>query len=174
DPPGVEVRHVETTRDMLEACEAALPADIFVSAAAVADWRVDASASKVKKQPSGAPPTLVLRENPDIVARIGARKEGRPTLVVGFAAETNDLIANARAKLERKRCDLMVANDVSVDSGVLGGEANEVHLVSARGVETWPRQDKSKVAAMLIERLAEQLRRRQGAAGEPPIAEERQ
>jgi phosphopantothenoylcysteine decarboxylase/phosphopantothenate--cysteine ligase len=157
DPRGVETRHVETARQMLDAVESALPADVFIGAAAVADWRVEPSADKIKKRPGGAPPSLVLSENPDILARVARRENGRPSLVVGFAAETRDVIANAREKLARKGCDLVVANDVSVGAGVFGGDANEVHLVDAAGVESWPRQSKSEVAARLIARLAERL-----------------
>lgn len=157
DPRGVETRHVETAQQMLAAVESALPADIFIGAAAVADWRVEPSADKIKKRPGGAPPALVLSENPDILARVARREAGRPRLVVGFAAETRDVIANAREKLARKGCDLVVANDVSAAAGVFGGDANEVHLVDAAGVESWPRQSKSEVAARLIARLTERL-----------------
>ncbi|OBS54382.1 bifunctional phosphopantothenoylcysteine decarboxylase/phosphopantothenate synthase [Methylosinus sp. 3S-1] len=163
DPPGVTVRHVETALEMLAAVEAALPADIFIGAAAVADWRIEPAPDKIKKQPGGAPPTLVLRENPDILALVARRESERPALVVGFAAETRDVIANAQEKLARKGCDLIVANDVSAASGVFGGDANEVRLVGADGVESWPRLDKSEVAARLVARLAERL----GATAEP-------
>lgn len=157
DPQGVETRHVETAQEMLEAVESALPADIFVGAAAVADWRVEASRDKIKKRADGAPPTLVFRENPDILATVAQRPSGRPALVVGFAAETCDLIDHAREKLARKRCDLILANDVGEGSGVFGGDRNEVRLVSASGVESWPRLDKTEVAERLIARLAEEL-----------------
>jgi phosphopantothenoylcysteine decarboxylase/phosphopantothenate--cysteine ligase len=155
DPPGVETRHVETAREMLAAVEAALPADIFIGAAAVADWRVEAAPDKIKKQREGGAPALTLVENPDILARVAARGAGRPALVVGFAAETRDLLRHAREKLARKGCDLIVANDVS--AGVFGADENEVHIVSAKGVESWPRLGKEAVAARLVRRLAQEL-----------------
>jgi phosphopantothenoylcysteine decarboxylase/phosphopantothenate--cysteine ligase len=155
-PAGVKIIEVETARDMLGAVEAALPADIAVFAAAVSDWRAAAPAhQKIKK--SGAAPALPLTENPDILASVARRAGGRPRLVVGFAAETENVIENARAKLERKGCDLIVANDVTPDLGVMGGEDNTVHLVSADHVETWPTLDKEEVARRLIARLAERL-----------------
>ena len=155
DPPGVETRHVETAREMLAAVEAALPADIFIGAAAVADWRVETAPDKIKKQQGGGAPTLILVENPDILARVAARETERPALVVGFAAETRDLLRHAREKLARKGCDLVVANDVS--TGVFGADENDVHIVSAKGVESWPRLGKEEVAARLIRRLAREL-----------------
>jgi phosphopantothenoylcysteine decarboxylase/phosphopantothenate--cysteine ligase len=155
DPPGVETRHVETAREMLAAVEAALPADIFIGAAAVADWRVEAAPDKIKKQREGRPPALTLVENPDILASVAAREAGRPALVVGFAAETRDLLRHAREKLARKGCDLIVANDVS--AGVFGADENEAHIVSAKGVESWPRLGKEAVAARLVRRLAQEL-----------------
>ena len=156
DPAGVLVRHVETAADMLAACTAALPADIAVCAAAVADWRVDAaSPGKLKKQPGGAPPDLRLVPNPDILATLAAAGPGRPRLVVGFAAETDDMLAHAQAKLARKGCDWIVANDVRPETGVMGGEANEVHLVTGAGVEHWPLLPKAEVAARLARRVAE-------------------
>jgi phosphopantothenoylcysteine decarboxylase / phosphopantothenate---cysteine ligase len=157
DPRGVDVRHVETAREMLSAVEAALPADIFIGAAAVADWRVEASADKIKKGPGAGPPALALVENPDILAAVATRKAARPRLVVGFAAETRDILDHARRKLLSKRCDLIVANDVGEGSGVFGGDENEVHLISATGVESWPRQGKDQIAALLIQRLAQEL-----------------
>jgi phosphopantothenoylcysteine decarboxylase/phosphopantothenate--cysteine ligase len=158
DPPGVTVRHVESARDMLDACRSALPADIAVFAAAVADWRVEqTSTGKIKKQPGAAPPSLVLVPNPDILATIAAAGPGRPRLVVGFAAETDDLMANAQAKLRRKNADWIVANDVSPETGIMGGEENAVHIVSASGVETWPRLTKDDVARRLARRIAEVL-----------------
>ena len=155
DPSGVETRHVETAREMLAAVEAALPADIFIGAAAVADWRVEAAPDKIKKQQGAGAPALALVENPDILARVAAREAGRPALVVGFAAETRDLSRHAREKLARKGCDLIVANDVS--AGVFGADENEVHIVSANGVERWPRLDKEAVAARLVRLLAREL-----------------
>jgi phosphopantothenoylcysteine decarboxylase / phosphopantothenate---cysteine ligase len=156
DPAGVSVIHVETARDMLAAVESALPADIAVFAAAVADWRPQqARQSKIKKQ--GAPPTIALVENPDILASIAHRKSGRPNLVIGFAAETDDVIANAKAKLARKGCDWIVANDVSPATGIMGGDSNAVHLVTADTVEDWPSQSKEEVARALIARIAAAL-----------------
>ncbi|MFC5069548.1 bifunctional phosphopantothenoylcysteine decarboxylase/phosphopantothenate--cysteine ligase CoaBC [Flaviflagellibacter deserti] len=161
DPCGVRVVHVETAREMLAAVESAPPSDVAVFAAAVADWRVaEESASKVKKGPAG-PPALTLVENPDILATIAQRRIGRPTLVVGFAAETNDVIANAQAKLARKGCDLIVANDVSPATGIMGGASNSVHLVSVSGVETWPSMAKDEVAGRLIDRIASLLGKNQ-------------
>ena len=157
DPPGVSVVKVETARQMLEAVENALPADVAVFAAAVADWRVEqASSSKIKKQ-EGQPQRLGLIENPDILATIAHRKTGRPALVIGFAAETDNVVANAKAKLRRKGCDWILANDVSPETGIMGGDSNTVHLVSAAGVESWPPQSKEDVARNLIDRVARVL-----------------
>ena len=154
DPLGVAVVHVETAQQMLAAVEQALPADVAVFAAAVADWRARrVSDSKIKKQ-RGGPPRLELAENPDILATIAHRRSGRPRLVIGFAAETDDVIANAKAKLKKKGCDWILANDVSPATGIMGGDANTVHLVTARGVESWPPQAKSDVARVLVERIA--------------------
>jgi phosphopantothenoylcysteine decarboxylase/phosphopantothenate--cysteine ligase len=156
NPPGVSVVHVETAREMLAAVEKALPADIAIFAAAVADWRPQqASQNKIKKQ--GRPPTIELVENPDILATIARRKSGRPPLVVGFAAETDNVIANAKAKLARKGCDWIVANDVSPATGIMGGDSNTVHLVTADAVEDWPPQSKEDVARALIARIAATL-----------------
>jgi phosphopantothenoylcysteine decarboxylase/phosphopantothenate--cysteine ligase len=158
DPFGVKVVHVENAREMLAAVEQALPADAAIFAAAVADWRVDgASATKMKKDGSGRPPKLSLTENPDILAAIAQRASGRPRLVIGFAAETDDLIANAKAKLKRKGCDWILANDVSPQTGIMGGNRNTVHLVSRNGVESWPAQPKEAVASQLVARLADAL-----------------
>lgn len=152
DPQGVATVHVESAREMLEAVEKALPADIGVFAAAVADWRIaQANAQKIKKK-DGALPNLSLAENPDILATVAHRKEGRPRLVVGFAAETENVIAHAQQKLARKGCDLIVANDVS--TGVMGGDSNTVHLVTAAGVETWPTLSKVEVARKLVAHLS--------------------
>jgi phosphopantothenoylcysteine decarboxylase / phosphopantothenate---cysteine ligase len=154
DPPGVSVVRIETARQMLAAVEKALPADIAVFAAAVADWRTQqASESKIKKQP-GRTPTLTLVENPDILSTIAHRKSGRPHLVIGFAAETDHVIANAKAKLAKKGCDWILANDVSPQTGIMGGDSNTIHLVTADGVESWPPQSKDEVARALIERIA--------------------
>ncbi len=155
DPPGVTVRHVESARDMLDACQTALPADIAVFAAAVADWRVlQASSGKIKKQPDTAAPSLTLVPNPDILATVAAAGPHRPRLVIGFAAETDDLMANAQAKLRRKNADWIVANDVSPRTGIMGGDENLVHIVSADGIETWPRLAKDEVARRLARRVA--------------------
>jgi len=153
DPPGATVVRVETAREMLAACEAALPAEIAVCAAAVADWRpVATEAAKLKKSPGQAPPPLALAENPDILAALAAAGPRRPRLVIGFAAETNDVLANALAKRARKGCDWIVANDVSGD--VMGGAENEIALVTPEGVEHWPRLAKEAVARRLAERIA--------------------
>ncbi|HEY0184041.1 MAG TPA: bifunctional phosphopantothenoylcysteine decarboxylase/phosphopantothenate--cysteine ligase CoaBC [Rhodopila sp.] len=158
DPPGVAVRHVESAREMLDACQSALPADVAVFAAAVADWRVEQAATgKIKKQPGAAPPNLTLVPNPDILATIAAAGPRRPRLVVGFAAETDDLMANAQGKLQRKNADWIVANDVSPQTGIMGGAENAVHLVSAAGIESWPRLAKDDVARRLARRIAEAL-----------------
>ena len=153
-PAGVRVVAVETAREMLGAVEAALPADAAVFAAAVADWRVEgASASKMKKDGSGALPRLEFAENPDILATVAQRSEGRPALVVGFAAETDDVVAHATAKLERKGCDWIVANDVRPETGIMGGSENAVTLVTRDGAENWPRMPKDQVARALAERI---------------------
>ena len=157
DPAGVTVRHVETAAEMLAACTAALPADIAVCAAAVADWRVaEASAGKIKKGP-GPAPSLALVPNPDILAMLSAAGPARPRLVVGFAAETSDVLAHAAAKRTRKGCDWIVANDVRPETGIMGGDANEIHLVTAAGAEHWPLLPKAEVAARLAARIAAEL-----------------
>jgi phosphopantothenoylcysteine decarboxylase/phosphopantothenate--cysteine ligase len=157
DPRGVETVRVESAREMLAAVEAAAPADVFVSVAAVADWRAATAAEqKLKKGPDG-PPMLALIENPDILAKIGKSATNRPRIVVGFAAETENVIANARAKLGKKGCDLIVANDVSARAGVFGGAENEVHLVAAAGHESWPRMSKEAVAQKLIYKIASKM-----------------
>jgi phosphopantothenoylcysteine decarboxylase/phosphopantothenate--cysteine ligase len=157
DPPGLTVVKIETAQQMLEAVEQALPADVAIFSAAVADWRADRqSDSKIKKQ-SGKTPTLTLTENPDILSTVAHLNNNRPRLVIGFAAETDDLIANAKAKLARKGCDWIVANDVSPATGIMGGDTNTVHLVTANGVEDWPPQSKEQVARSLIERVATAL-----------------
>lgn len=157
DPAGVRVVHIESAREMLEACRAALPADVAVCAAAVADWRVkDAAGQKMKKDAS-AVPTLDLVENPDILATLAAAGNARPRLVVGFAAETENVIANAQAKRAKKNCDWIVANDVSAGAGVFGGDENTVHLISANAVEDWPRMAKDAVAEQLAARIRDHL-----------------
>lgn len=157
DPPGVSVMHVETASEMLAAAERALPVDAAVFAAAVADWRPrTVSGSKIKKQ-QGRTPTLELVENPDILSTIAHRKSGRPRLVVGFAAETDDVIVNAKAKLKKKGCDWILANDVSPGTGTMGGDVNTIQMVTANGVEPWPPQSKDDVARTLVERIAAAL-----------------
>ncbi len=158
DPAGVRVRRVETAREMLVACEAALPVDVAVCAAAVADWYVEgASEHKLKKVPGAGPPELRLVQNPDILATLSRAGARRPRLVVGFAAETDAVLDNARRKREAKGCDWIVANDVRPETGIMGGGANEVHLVTAEGVEDWPMLPKVEVAARLARRIAEAL-----------------
>ncbi len=160
DPAGVEVHRIESAEQMLAACRAALPADIAVCAAAVADWRPAKTAERKIKKAASDPAPIALLRNPDILANLAAAGNERPRLVVGFAAETEDLIANARKKLAAKGCDLIVANDVSADSGTFGGSENTVHLVAMDGVESWPRLTKQDVA----ERLADTIVRRLAAA----------
>ena len=156
-PVGVRVVEVESAAEMLAAVEAALPVAAAVFAAAVADWRVDnASGSKMKKV-AGKIPALRFVENPDILKTVSRMQSGRPGLVVGFAAETDDVIANATAKRARKGCDWIVANDVSPETGIMGGTENAVHLISDAGVEDWPRMGKSEVARRLAARIAEAL-----------------
>jgi phosphopantothenoylcysteine decarboxylase/phosphopantothenate--cysteine ligase len=158
DPAGVELRRVETAAEMLAACEAALPADVAVCAAAVADWRVaEASAQKIKKSGDAAGPALTLVPNPDILATLARPGSRRPRLVVGFAAETERVVEHAEAKRRRKGCDWIVANDVSPATGIMGGAANEVHLVTEQGAEPWPRMAKTEVAERLAERIAAAL-----------------
>jgi phosphopantothenoylcysteine decarboxylase/phosphopantothenate--cysteine ligase len=164
DPAGVATIHVETARDMLEACLAALPADIAICAAAVSDWRPATAHGKKLKKDTGAPPPadLKLIENPDILATLATRENDRPGLVIGFAAETHDVVSYARAKLATKGCDWILANDVSPETGTFGGDHNKVHLIRAAGggeasVEDWPQASKLDIAARLAERIAETL-----------------
>ncbi|MRG66719.1 bifunctional phosphopantothenoylcysteine decarboxylase/phosphopantothenate--cysteine ligase CoaBC [Rhizobium pusense] len=157
DPAGVTVIHVERAEEMRDAVISRLPSDIAVMVAAVADWRVAGSSEqKIKKQPGDAPPALQLTENPDILKTIG-HHESRPKLVVGFAAETQDVEKNGRAKLERKGADYIVANDVSAQTGIMGGDRNSVKIISAEGVEAWPDLDKAEVAKRLAAFVAEKL-----------------
>ena len=156
-PSGVEVIAVQTAQQMLEAVQTALPADVAIFAAAVADWRVEgASDRKLKKTKDGLP-TLTFAENPDILAHVSQLKTGRPALVVGFAAETNDVEANATAKLKRKGCDWIVANDVSPETGIMGGSENDVAIISQAGVDEWPRMSKDMVSRKLAQRIAEAI-----------------
>ncbi|MFH3480068.1 bifunctional phosphopantothenoylcysteine decarboxylase/phosphopantothenate--cysteine ligase CoaBC [Xanthobacter variabilis] len=157
DPAGVRVIHVESAREMLAAVEESLPVDAAVFAAAVADWRVAGAAEQKIKKNGGGAPTLTLVENPDILATVSRHPSLRPRLVVGFAAETETVIAHAEAKRVRKGCDWIVANDVSPATGIMGGDSNTVHIVSAQGVEHWPPASKSEVAARLVERIAATL-----------------
>jgi phosphopantothenoylcysteine decarboxylase/phosphopantothenate--cysteine ligase len=157
-PAGVDLHRVETAEEMLAACLAALPAEAAVCAAAVADWRVARqSGSKLKKTEGGTPPILELVPNPDILATLSRAGPLRPRLVVGFAAETDALMTNATAKRERKGCDWLLANDVSPESGIMGGADNAVHLITQEGVEDWPRMPKTAVAERLARRMAEAL-----------------
>ena len=156
-PQGLHLVKVETAVQMRDACEAALPVDIAICAAAVADWHVDPPHRTKLKKPN-APPSLVLVENPDILISLARHKTARPKLVVGFAAETEDLLTNAAAKRAAKGCDWMVANDISTDSGgngVMGGDTNQVHLVTAGGTESWPMLSKREVALRLAAKIAE-------------------
>ena len=155
DPAGVHTVHIESAREMLEACSAALPADVAVCAAAVADWRTAHQAGqKIKKHGGSGPPTLELAENPDILANLAATGARRPGLVIGFAAETETVVNHAIEKRRRKGCDWIVANDVSPKTGTFGGDDNKVHLISQSGSEDWPRMGKDAVAARLANRIA--------------------
>ena len=156
-PEGAEIIGVETASEMLSAVQNALPADAAVFAAAVADWRVSsASGSKIKKD-NGKLPTLAFTENPDILATVSQMKTGRPDLVVGFAAETDDVLSNATAKRVRKGCDWIVANDVSPETGIMGGTENAVTLITATGADDWPRLTKAQTAERLAARIADAL-----------------
>ncbi len=158
-PSRVRLFKVQTAREMLAACESALPVDVAVFAAAVSDWRPEAAAnSKIKKQESALPPQFKLAQNPDILVTI-ARAKNRPSLVVGFAAETDDVVAHATAKRIAKGCDWVVANDVSPATGVMGGDNNTVHLITAKGVEDWPQMSKAEVGRRLASRIAQALGR---------------
>lgn len=157
-PAGVEVVRVETAREMRAAALAALPAEAAVMAAAVADWRVaNAGTSKIKKDGSGRLPVLDFAENPDILAEVSQLPQGRPRLVVGFAAETDTVVDHAQAKRARKGCDWIVANDVRPETGIMGGAENRVTLITAAGAEDWPRLPKAEVARRLAARIAEAL-----------------
>jgi phosphopantothenoylcysteine decarboxylase/phosphopantothenate--cysteine ligase len=155
DPPGVKTVHVEAARDMFSACFLDLPVDIFVAAAAVADWRVAVEAAQKLKKSGDLPPVLKLAENPDILRAVATTDaKRRPALVVGFAAETENVIVHAQKKLKSKGCDWILANDVSEGTNTFGGDSNTVHLVTATAVEDWPQLSKSEVAARLAERIA--------------------
>jgi phosphopantothenoylcysteine decarboxylase/phosphopantothenate--cysteine ligase len=158
EPAGVRIVRVSTAEEMLAAVKQALPADIAIFAAAVADWRVATpNKSKIKKSTSDAPPELKLAENPDILKTIAQLRKGRPPLVVGFAAETNDVVAHAKKKLKSKGADWIVANDVSSPIGVMGGERNAIHLLTSAGVESWPEMSKAEVATRIVTRAAAHL-----------------
>jgi phosphopantothenoylcysteine decarboxylase/phosphopantothenate--cysteine ligase len=156
-PPGVRLIAIESAAEMLAATEANLPVDVAVMAAAVSDWRVEAVAPQKLKKNGKGPPSLRLTENPDILATVSQRSNDRPALVVGFAAETENVVANAKAKRQRKGCDWILANDVSPGTGTFGGDSNTIHLVDAAGVEDWPAMTKQEVAARLAERIATML-----------------
>ena len=158
DPPGLTVIRIRSAREMLAACEKALPVDAAICAAAVADWRVaNTASSKIKKRAGQPPATLVLTENPDILATLSASGPSRPRLVIGFAAETDHVVVHATEKLRKKGCDWIVANDVSPTTGTFGGDANTVHLVTGNGVEDWPRMSKRDVAETLAARIARHI-----------------
>jgi phosphopantothenoylcysteine decarboxylase / phosphopantothenate---cysteine ligase len=153
-PPGAGIMPVTTADEMLKAVEASLPADIAIFTAAVADWKVaKAAGEKIKKQEDGSLPSLSFAENPDILKTIATRKSERPKLVVGFAAETEKVLEHAKTKLAKKGCDLIIANDVSPEGGVFGGDKNTVHVVSATGVESWQQMSKQDVASKLMDKL---------------------
>lgn len=155
DPHGVETIRVESAEDMLKACRKVLPVDVAVFAAAVADWRVEQAADiKLKKQEGSAPPSLTLTENPDILKTVSGLSDGRPGLIVGFAAETGSVVEKAVAKRARKGCDWIIANDVSTGSGTFGGDHNEVHLITGDGADAWPKLSKVEVAERLADRIA--------------------
>lgn len=160
-PAGVEVVAVDTAEEMLVACRAALPADVAVFAAAVSDWRVVSAADQKLKKGAGGPPTIALAENPDVLATIAQLPEHRPPLVIGFAAETEKVVEHARAKLARKRCDWVLANDVSPATGTFGGADNTIHLIRADGSpdETWPTMAKAEVAERLAAAVADHFDR---------------
>jgi phosphopantothenoylcysteine decarboxylase/phosphopantothenate--cysteine ligase len=161
DPTGAEVVHVGSARDMREAVEAALPADAFIAAAAVADWRAENIASQKIKKGAKESPTLRLVENPDILAEVAKKTTMRPAVVIGFAAETENVTANAMAKLRRKGCDLIIANSVAEGTSTFGGETNQVQVIDARGVESWPPMTKAEVAHGIVRRLAVELAKQQ-------------
>jgi phosphopantothenoylcysteine decarboxylase/phosphopantothenate--cysteine ligase len=161
DPTGAEVVHVGSARDMREAVEAALPADAFIAAAAVADWRAENVAHQKIKKNAKESPTLTLVENPDILAEVAKKTIMRPAVVIGFAAETENITANALAKLQRKSCDLIIANSVAEGTSTFGGETNQVQVIDASGVESWPPMTKAEVADGIVRRLAVELAKRQ-------------
>ncbi len=157
DPAGVSVVHIESAEQMLAASQAALPVDVAVCAAAVSDWRAAGISEQKLKKNGGEPPRLELATNPDILASLAGTGNARPRLVIGFAAETENLVAHARAKLEKKGCDWILANDVSAGTDTFGGTENQIHLVEAGGVDAWPRMSKEAVAERLALRIADHL-----------------
>src|SRR5271170_7877038 len=161
DPAGAEVIHVGSAREMREAVEAALPADAFVGAAAVADWRTESISLRKIKKGANESPTLRLVENPDILAEVSKKTTMRPAVVIGFAAETENVTANAKAKLQRKGCDLIIANSVAEGTSTFGGETNQVEVIDERSAESWPPMTKAEVAHGIVRRLAVELARRQ-------------
>ena len=161
DPAGAEVIHVGSAREMREAVEAALPADAFIAAAAVADWRAENVAHQKIKKGATESPTLRLVETPDILAEVAKKTTMRPAIVIGFAAETENITANAVAKLQSKGCDLIIANSVAEGTSTFGGETNQVQMIDANGVEPWPAMTKTEVANGIVRRLAVELAQRQ-------------
>ena len=161
DPPGAEVIHVGSAYEMREAVHSALPADAFIAAAAVADWRAESVARQKIKKGAKESPTLRLVENPDILAEVAKKTAMRPVIVIGFAAETENITANAMAKLQRKGCDLIIANSVAQGTSTFGGETNQVQVIDARGAESWPPMSKAEVANGIMRRLAVELAQRQ-------------
>jgi len=161
DPVGANVIHIDTALEMREAVEAALPADAFIAAAAVADWRAESVASQKIKKDGKETPTLRLIENPDILGEVAKKTTLRPAVVIGFAAETENITANATAKLQRKGCDLIIANSVAEGTSTFGGETNQVQVLDALGVESWPPMTKLEVANGIVRRLAVELAKRQ-------------
>lgn len=158
DPVGVRIIRVETATQMLAACEAALPVDVAVCAAAVSDWRAaEPAAEKIKKDADRGPPSIALAENPDILATLSRRNHRRPRLVIGFAAETTHVVEHAKEKRRRKGCDWILANDVSPSTGTFGGECNTIQLITDAGIEPWPEMSKEAVADRLVERIAKTL-----------------
>ena len=167
DPPGLSVVHIETAREMLAACKSALPVDVAVCAAAVADWRVKKSAAQKLKKNGGKPAPIELIENPDILRTLAqASGNRRPKLVVGFAAETENVVENAKKKRLRKGCDWLLANDVSPAQGTFGGDSNTLHLVDDSGVEAWPRMSKTAAAERLARAVADHFADLAGAAAD--------
>ena len=153
DPAGVEVEHIETAQEMLNACEAALPVDIAVCAAAVSDWHINKEAKTKIKKTDDPPPTLTMATNPDILAPLSSAGKNRPALVIGFAAETDNILANAKNKRDKKGCDWLLANDVSAEKGTFGGSKNTIHFINDTGVEDWPEMTKNEVAETLSEKI---------------------